>query len=131
MTTREKLTSTLSGAIFFLVLFLVLTTIISIFLTILSIVLSAVFFMAMVGFTVMLVTTIINVLNGTNTNQSNDNQQRNKDYQDMSQEDRIEILKEKYLNGQISEEEFEKMIDRELNRKKEKNVQFNNQRNIF
>lgn len=56
----------------------------------------------------------------------NENKKINIGKERQSQEDRIEILKEKFVNGEISEEELEKRLDSEFdNKSKDLSKEFN------
>lgn len=42
--------------------------------------------------------------------------------ENISQDDRIDMLKQKYLSGEISEERFEKLLDLEFGKDSKKNI---------
>ena len=107
-------------------LFFILTAVISIFVTVLSILFGAVLILAMAGFITMLASGIAST---TDTSKSDQKQAENKK-ETMSQQERVEVLKRKYLDGEITEDEFEQLVDKELDRQKEKNVEYSRQ-NIF
>lgn len=55
----------------------------------------------------------------------NKNKKINIGKEKVSQEDRIEILKQKFVKGEISEDELEKKLDREFGKTKNVSKEFN------
>lgn len=51
------------------------------------------------------------------------------DMKDMSQNERLEKLKNEYINGDLSEEEFERMVDLELSGPTEEEIEFSHEFN--
>lgn len=107
-------------------LFFILTAVVSIFVTVLSILFGAVLILATIGFITMLMSGIASTVD----NEGKEEEQTEDKKETMSQQERIEVLKRKYLEGEITEDEFEQLVDRELDRQKEKSVEYSRQ-NIF
>lgn len=108
-------------------LFFILTTVVSIFALASIMVFSFVFFMLVVGFA-------STVMSGMTS--KSDSKERKTDAESysaeetMTQKERVDTLKRKYLKGEITEAQFEKLLDKELNRQKQKEKEFSRQ-NIF
>ena len=95
-------------AIVGVVLFFVISTIVSLILTVLTFVFATAVTIAAIGVFIFLMSA---VFKGVSNNQSS--KERNRETS-MSQKDRIEKLKQRYINDNISDEEFEKRLDLEF-----------------
>lgn len=97
------------------------STIVSVFLTIVSVIFSLALLVSFVA----LVTVAVRTLSSTNITNKNPSSSR----KSMSREERIDRLKQEYMEGNISEEEFERMIDLELSGPNEEDVEFSTEYN--
>lgn len=108
-------------------LFFILTAVVSIFAVAVMMVFSVVFFIAVIGFASTLMT---GITSKSDSKEKETEAESNSTKETMTQQERVDTLKRKYLEGEITEEQFEQLLDKELNRQKEKEKEFNRQ-NIF
>lgn len=97
------------------------STIVSVFLTIVSVIFSLALLVSFVA----LITVAIRALSNSKNTKNKPSSSR----KSMSREERVDRLKQEYMQGNISEEEFERMIDLELSGPTEEDVEFSTEYN--
>lgn len=116
------LTDVIKFSALILIAAVLFSTIISVILTIVSVVFSLALLVSFIA----LITVAIRTLSIGKIKENGSSEQNRTD---MSREERIDHLKTQYMNGEMTEEEFERMVDLELDGPREEDVEFSTEYN--
>lgn len=108
-------------------LFSILTVAVSVFAMAVTMIFGVVFLALTAGIASAVMTGVTSTLE---TQEKNKNSNKKREREGMTKEERISVLKRKYLENEITENQFEKLVDRELSDEKQKSKQYNRQ-NVF